>query len=259
MIAASAPENGPGSPALPAREIVDAPSGETTLGAFCPCEVAVLACRPGTTAPARSGDTGECPLFAIIGELDPIEFRFDSIAFRLRIRRMMKNASTHVVAIARKPSTTMTAMAQCGKLELLAPDWTLAPVAEAPGEKKKLGAGELYPPNEKSFTLKSQPWISPWTGNFIALGGHIHDGGVNTEIYQNNKLICDSRANYTDSSSHSRHIGSMTGCRSSAGVQAGDKFQIVVNYDFEKNPGLREKDGSLSAIMASATLFIGAV
>jgi hypothetical protein len=34
----------------------------------------------------------------------------------------------------------------------------------------KLGAGEFYPPNDKSFTLKSKPWISPWTGNFIALG-----------------------------------------------------------------------------------------
>lgn len=31
----------------------------------------------------------------------------------------------HDVAMARKPRTTMTAMAQCGKLESLAPDWTL--------------------------------------------------------------------------------------------------------------------------------------
>jgi hypothetical protein len=34
----------------------------------------------------------------------------------------------------------------------------------------KLGAGELYPPNDKSFTLKSPPWTSPWSGNFVALG-----------------------------------------------------------------------------------------
>lgn len=37
-------------------------------------------------------------------------------------------------------------------------------------DETKLGAGEFYPPNDKAFTLKSQPWISPWTGNFIALG-----------------------------------------------------------------------------------------
>jgi hypothetical protein len=36
--------------------------------------------------------------------------------------------------------------------------------------EKKLGSGELYPPNEKSFTLKSETWTSPWTGNFISLG-----------------------------------------------------------------------------------------
>jgi hypothetical protein len=82
------------------------------------------------TAPASRGDAGELPVFAIIGELEPIEFRLDSMAARLRIRRMMKKARTHVVAIARNPSTTMTAMAQCGKLELLAPDWT-APVGVA--------------------------------------------------------------------------------------------------------------------------------
>jgi len=38
----------------------------------------------------------------------------------------------------------------------------------------KLGAGELYPPNDKKFTLKSEPWVSPWTGNFVALGKRPH-------------------------------------------------------------------------------------
>ena len=67
------------------------------------------------------------------------------------------------------------------------------------------------------------------------------------EIYQNDKLICDSKANYAmTKSSHmsgghdttaARHIASMSGCRSNATVTAGDKFQIVVNYDMETNPG----------------------
>jgi hypothetical protein len=46
---------------------------------------------------------------------------------------MMKNTRTHVVAIARKPSTTITAIAQCGKLELLAPDCTLPAELELEG------------------------------------------------------------------------------------------------------------------------------
>jgi len=132
----------------------------------------------------------------------------------------------------------------------------------------KLGAGELYPPNDKKFTLKSEPWVSPWTGNFVALGGHIHDGGVNTEIYQNGKLICDSRAKYATGMSHgmaagqgsadARHISSMSGCRSTEPVKAGDKFEIVVNYDFDTYPGMKGKDDKLLPIMAAATLFIGA-
>jgi hypothetical protein len=75
----------------------------------------------------------------------------------------------------------------------------------------------------------------------------VHDGGVNTEIYQNDKLICDSETTYGitnatsmaggHSSTASRHILSMKGCRSTAAVKVGDKFHIVVNYDFEKNPG----------------------
>jgi hypothetical protein len=29
------------------------------------------------------------------------------------------------------------------------------------------------------------------------LGGHLHDGGVNVDIFRNNKSICDSRASYS--------------------------------------------------------------
>jgi len=103
MIAASAPENnGPLSP-----DVVDAPSGEITLGGPWPCDE--LVCRP-TAAAASSGDPGELPMCAIIGDAEPIELRFDS--FRLRTRRIMKKPRTHVVATARNPSTTITAMAQ---------------------------------------------------------------------------------------------------------------------------------------------------
>jgi hypothetical protein len=131
------------------------------------------------------------------------------------------------------------------------------------GEQPKLGAGEMYPPNDKSFTLKSAPWISPWSGNFVALGktsiaynclktdtllgGHLHDGGVNAAIYQNDKLLCDSRASYAmgnstgmggrHSTTAARHLSSMSGCRSTDTVKAGDKFYVIVNYDFEKYPG----------------------
>jgi hypothetical protein len=77
----------------------------------------------------------------------------------------------------------------------------------------------------------------------------VHDGGVNIEIYQNGELICNSQAMYRvgnsspmaashhSTSAVARHISSMSGCRSTAAVKAGDKFHLVANYDFEKNPG----------------------
>jgi hypothetical protein len=169
------------------------------------------------------------------------------------------------------------------------------------GPQPKLGAGEMYPPNEKSFTLKSESWTSPWSGNLVAigrvtflgnsfqtdvslLGGHLHDGGINAAIYQNDKLLCDSRASYAmgnstgmgggHSTTAARHLASMSGCLSSDAVKAGDKFHIIVNYDFEKYPGyfnisdqifrancilrMRDKDDKMMPIMAAATLFIGA-
>lgn len=71
---------------------------------------------------------------------------------------------------------------------------------------------------------------------------------MNTEIYQNGKLLCNSQAHYGvgDGASMGGHHGgtgatkrllSMTGCVSSDRVNAGDKFHIVVKYDFEQYPG----------------------
>ena len=51
----------------------------------------------------------------IIGEDDPIELRIDACRRRRRTRRRMRKVRIHVVAIARNPSTTMTAIAHRGK------------------------------------------------------------------------------------------------------------------------------------------------
>jgi len=78
-------------------------------------------------------------------------------------------------------------------------------------------------------------------------GGHLHDGGVNVVIFKNGQLLCDSKANYKTedsmsmeaghSSAAGRHISTIDGCASSDTVKAGDKFHIVVKYDFERYPG----------------------
>lgn len=57
---------------------------------------------------------------AIIGDAEFIEFRFESISARLRrTRRRMKKMRIPVATMAKKPKTTITAMAQRGnELEL---------------------------------------------------------------------------------------------------------------------------------------------
>ena len=58
-----------------------------------------------------------------------MELRFE-LRSRRRMRRMTKNARRQEAAIARKPSTTMTAMAQCGKGEFEEADCTCPPGEE---------------------------------------------------------------------------------------------------------------------------------
>lgn len=45
-----------------------------------------------------------------------------------------------------------------------------------------LDAGNFPAPNEKSFTLTSLPWVSPWNGNLVALG-------MNSDMQYCHKLI----------------------------------------------------------------------
>ena len=60
-----------------------------------------------------------------MGDDEPIEFLLESrSALRRRILRMMKNAKMQDEAMAAKPRTTMTAIAQCGKPESSSPDCT---------------------------------------------------------------------------------------------------------------------------------------
>jgi hypothetical protein len=54
-----------------------------------------------------------------MGEAEPIEFLFESICCRLRIRRRIRKTRMQMATMARNPSTTMTAIAQWGKPELL--------------------------------------------------------------------------------------------------------------------------------------------
>jgi hypothetical protein len=129
--------------------------------------------------------------------------------------------------------------------------------------------GNIVPPNDKSFVLKSDEWVSPYDGDLIAMGGHMHNGGLSTEVYKNDVLICDSQATYEKGTGggmrlRSRSMGAadeylakMSGCVMPGPVKKGDRFHIVAKYDFTQHPGMKNEDGKLAPIMAVATMFIG--
>lgn len=121
MMAASAPEKGPPSPAEPPWDIKEAASGDATDDARWRTEPPAAA--PAAGKPAPPGDCGEFGrTLAIMGDAEPMEPRLESPAL-LRRRRMMKKARMPPATRARNPRTTITAMAQWGKFEASPVAW----------------------------------------------------------------------------------------------------------------------------------------
>jgi len=111
MIAASAPENGPLSPAEPPWDINEAASGDAIEDARRP-EPAAPAPVIAIPVPPSSGDRGECGrASAIIGEAEAIDPRLEPSGLLCK-RRTMKKTRIPPATRAKKPRMTMTAMAQ---------------------------------------------------------------------------------------------------------------------------------------------------
>jgi hypothetical protein len=120
-------------------------------------------------------------------------------------------------------------------------------------------------PKKDVFAEHSLPWVADADGFILATGGHMHDGGVNTEIFLNDKKICTSNSEYgTGAGEHAHadkpkggpegmpgaaggpasnaeipHIQKQTRCTFKDGmpIKKGDSMYIVANYDFTKHAG----------------------
>jgi hypothetical protein len=58
--------------------------------------------------------------------------------------------------------------------------------------KNPFGASNLTAsgvPKALKFTEHSMPWTSPINGIVLGMGGHLHDGGVSIDFYQNDKMV----------------------------------------------------------------------
>jgi hypothetical protein len=121
---------------------------------------------------------------------------------------------------------------------------------------------ESSQPKIEQFSEHSLPWAIPKSGYLLKTGGHMHDGGVSTDIFHEGKLVCHSVPTYSKTAKAAagghnhggrsiqmrqagspdvnvEHIESQDYCTFPDGValNAGDSLWIAANYDFKKYPG----------------------
>jgi hypothetical protein len=88
------------------------------------------------------------------------------------------------------------------------------------------------PAEPKVFNYSLSPgWTAPFSGPVVTTLGHLHDGGVHQEVYKNDKLVCDSVANYGETSGFITHVG-MYGHEHSGGEE----------HEHEHAPGTPEHE-----------------
>lgn len=131
-------------------------------------------------------------------------------------------------------------------------------------------------PTQTKFIEHSIPWNAKKNGLILGVNSHMHDGGLQTDVYQNEKVVCSSKSQYSMSlsggmggMSHSKrsidgpgsieqvktrgsrirrqeknlasmHIDHMEGCTfpgTEIPLKKGDSMFLKVDYDFDKFPG----------------------
>ncbi|KAF1813274.1 hypothetical protein P152DRAFT_481382 [Eremomyces bilateralis CBS 781.70] len=157
-------------------------------------------------------------------------------------------------------------------------EWEFLPKAATAGFKQtkalwmdvtNCGVSSVAPPaNKQVFTLKSDAFTIPANGQMLGTAGHLHDGGVNVNVYLNDKVICDSQATYStttmggmamsDGHDGDAHIATMSGCTNIGPVKQGDKLRIEANYDLDKHAPMHNHgdSGGLAAVMGIAIMYI---
>jgi hypothetical protein len=100
----------------------------------------------------------------------------------------------------------------------------------------------------------------------------MHDGGINIQMLQNGKEVCNSKMVYGakpeyvekkgasmegENMSGMTHISEQGLCANFGDLAAGDSLQIIANYDSSKHPLMHEGRG-LMPVMGIALTYVGA-
>ncbi|KAF2669819.1 hypothetical protein BT63DRAFT_222806 [Microthyrium microscopicum] len=131
------------------------------------------------------------------------------------------------------------------------------------GETNLTAAGV---PKVKAFSEHSMPWTSPINGTMLGMGGHLHDGGMSIELYQNGKVLCETKATYASGpaaagamgSNHAGgdHLSALSSCPLMKPLKVNDKFWLAANYDFTKHAGSVTESGDLDEIMGVGVILL---
>jgi hypothetical protein len=138
-------------------------------------------------------------------------------------------------------------------------------------------AGSLEPAYANTtFNYTGIPWTSPIEGEILLTGGHIHDGGVNIEIFQNEKMICNSSTlygmtpGYVESISSmpmsmtmnmsmgidNVHISNMSTCSDVGTLHQGDNLTVQAFYNTNLHAPMMGANGTLEPIMGIALVYV---
>jgi hypothetical protein len=108
--------------------------------------------------------------------------------------------------------------------------------------------------------------------------GHVHDGGIHTEIMINGNIVCDSIAYYQDmkipanqvtttgtgTHGHKKrdgagtsHITAFGECLEVGKIKKGDAITTKVYYDFNQRPSEPMQNGKKDALMGISMTYLG--
>jgi hypothetical protein len=125
-----------------------------------------------------------------------------------------------------------------------------------------------------SYTVTSKRWTPNFNGLILGMGGHLHDGGVDLQIWNNpGKQMCNSVAKYSEKPEYKSrtaggghahggatdHISSMSICYLGEmplrDLKRGvGSWYVTGRYDYSKYPGMVAK-GKQSTVMVIALMY----
>jgi Stress up-regulated Nod 19 len=99
------------------------------------------------------------------------------------------------------------------------------------------------PVGKKMFDMKSKDITILQDGFMLSRRGHMHDGGTGMVLKINDKVVCDSKAEYGGSGTfkgeNGKDVQALSGmkeCNDPVPVKKGDRLSIEAYFDLEKHP-----------------------